>query len=522
MWALRHSACRRYTGGPGHCVLVFVGGELALIHRFIIMLAIPWLIASSTGCSSASRPPQRTVASVTSLPPQHAPHFAIRAPYVATLMTALAAVSGGSAFSRASRWAPWVAPWDKDRPHWMKEFGKISWRLRSSPYYRHLVGGGKHYEMCGYYDVTVKELIACLKALSPPIYHEVIETAVRRMDEKLRPHWDVHHQYLQKFSVELTTIINTPATIDLIYRLREFWDLKDEIPLSFETVLVLTPPNAKYLEAGGQHNAGHLVLAVNPEADVSLHRDVFFHELCHLGQNHTRYQGAFEGGLNQETAGAPIAARYWGEVVASAFGSGIAAERFEGSFDVTKKRFYYHPWIDPLGREFYLYWRRHPELRFGVESGRAMSLLAQKIRPPAKWVLSEHLARLFLIAEDDQIYPIVAHALRGSIIYRRKKYRLSSGLAFRIQQKTLPLVFVFENKRLADNSWFLSDIETTREALLSAVGSHRSAYYWHVTAKGRRVLVVTADTMPVLRKASGRLFGKSNHVQLENGWHAIP
>ncbi|MCB9709227.1 MAG: hypothetical protein H6714_10605 [Myxococcales bacterium] len=474
------------------------------------------------GCATAAPRRHRASAAALRASTSQLPHFTLRTPYVSTLMAALEALSGASAFSGASRWAPWFAPWHKERPAWLKAFAQANWKIKPSPYYRHLIGGGRHYQICSYYDISVDALITCLKAMAPPGAHHSIEQAVRKMDERLKPHWDSYFAEFQRFRTDLTTLINSPQSGDLIGMLRHFWDLDVDIPLSFEVVLVLTPPDTKNLLAGGQHNSGYLVIAVNPKADMALHLDVLFHELCHLAGHHSRYAGAFEGGLNEETEGAAIAGRYWNEAIASAFGSGIAAERFFGPFDASKKRFYFHYLIDPLGREFYRYWRHHPQLRFGVESGRAMSVAAQKIYPYSKWKLADHIIRLILIAEDAKIRRIMWQRLHGTIFYNVQRYIVTQDRLFLFQEKTIPQVFVFHKKALLAKPRLLGEAETSVQEVSSVLSHHDAAYYWKTTHEGRRILMLSANSVPALHRSTARLFAQARTLKPQPGWHPIP
>lgn len=413
----------------------------------------------------------------------------------------MASVPG--AFSIPAVWSGWFTDWVKRPPDWLKAY-RSTWRPQQNN--------------CALSDVPVSEFIACLQRFVPDKQKDALAKAVLEVHSRLQPHWQKEQLYLDMFVERLHALMQSRSGQDAVRELRWFWDMDPAKPLDFTIVLVLTPRHHPRSRPGGQQSSGYLTLAVNLNRSVGSHTDTIFHELCHLAAQHSRQRQAFEDALIAEGEDGLIAGAYWNEAIASAFGRGIFAVRFNGPFDPQKRRFYQHVAVDNLARGLYQNLTIDRSLRFGSTFGQRLSNIAAIQYPASQRTLRDFLNRFLLVSTDSRLPQAIFATTHLADLWHLTNWQSDQLPRFK---HAAPMVIVMNKSQLLARPRMLGSIGISTQSLSSFISQHNAGYYWQNKSTSHPILLVTAHTQDQTIAALVKLLRISPKVRPVQGWRDL-
>lgn len=267
-----------------------------------------------------------------------------------------------------------------------------------------------------------------------------------------------------------------------------------------------------------------MTLGVNLDQSPSTHAQTVFHELAHLADRHTRYEEAFDLGLASGGAAGSIARAYADEAIASAFGQGLAAQRFDAAFDPTKAVFYHHPGIHQIGRGLYEYWREHRSIRYGNALGQQMARITLERYPPSAWTFGDYLSRFVLLHTHDQVITILRSTIRPRYsVLKRWVLTLETipdSYVYHLYKSELLLVILPESE-IAKRPKMLQQFGTTKTAMHAFLAKHKGGYFWNPDAGKWPVLLITGRDANQMLRSTHSLFSRARKIKPLPGWHAI-
>jgi hypothetical protein len=428
------------------------------------------------------------------------------ATYPATLLYALDGAAGLRNHDPGYR--AWLV--GNERPGWLADYAahRDSWQgvVRDDA-----GGGAPTFDVCGWTTQTLEETRKCLDDVVPWTEHAILEKALDEADQRLSPKWPAIEAHLTSLTAELARSLATQTAGELFQKLRREASLSDDTPLRFNVVVVGKPPSnhsyarqvGGYLvhEAGGDETSGGLL-------------GVAFHEMAHLAHHMSPERPALDRSFLALGDSGRLAANVWDEVVATAFGNGLAAEAFDPAFRVGES-FYADEHLDAVGRALYLEWKAGLDVRLGPSLAKDLTRLVDANWSPDERPVGRYLWYVAISAEAQST---LAGALDG--IDARSAYRTQpiddamaapSGLppwAPRVVLATVDELVAHRNlvarTGIPEGSW------------TSAVDAHRAAAFRRTDPDGTLLFVIVAKDPESLGKAMPD-FARLGHM-VEDGW----
>lgn len=441
--------------------------------------------------------------------PARAPEMTFIATYPATLLYALDGAAGLRNHDPGYR--AWLVGNDEEAP-WLDDYAarRDGWtRSRVADH----GGGAGAFDVCGWTTRTVPELTTCLEDVVLPFDHAVLKRALDEADRRLAPKWPAIEARLGELASAMAKSLETEPAKRLFATLRHEASLDERAPLRFEVVLVGKPP--------GDHTFAHQVGAhlVHEVGDTSTSGDllgVAFHEIAHLAHFMSPERAAFERAFLQRGDDGWLAANLWDEVVATAFGNGLAAEAFDPAFRV-ERSFYADVAIDTLGRALYQEWTSGRDVRLDRDLAEHLTQLAgTKLGPEARSA-GRHLWYLSVTAESSSTLATVLDGYTGRGLYRDRP--IDETMA---APKGLPpwgaRVVLATAAEMSAHPALVTRTSMPEGSWNTALEGHAAAVFRRTDEDGAPLLVVVAPDDAGLKKAFPALLRRPQMVP--EGWTA--
>jgi hypothetical protein len=311
--------------------------------------------------------------------------------YPATLFYALDAAAGERnrdvgyrAWLVGDEPAPWLAAYAERRQ---------AWNESTRPDHG---GGASTFDICGWEARELEDAIRCVEAALGEQDRRVAVDALREADRRLRPRWTEIGAHIVDLVPALEQELRRPTSQALLRTLRNTAGLSDDAVLHFNVVLVAKPPGAhSFARQAGQF----LVHEVRPDETVGHLLAIAFHEIAHLAHFMSPRREEMERAFLPLGDSGKLAGNVWDEVVATAFGNGLAASRLDPEFRVSRS-FYSDPWIDALGRALYREWQAGLAVRLGAELARHLTQLVDREWPENRRPLARYLWYVTVYAQE--------------------------------------------------------------------------------------------------------------------------
>lgn len=433
-----------------------------------------------------------------------------RAGYPATLLYALDAAAGERnrdagyrAWFGADATAPWLAAYRERRRSW------------GEPVRPDHGGGAPAFEVCAWEAATLEEAIRCIEGVVPEPERPLAVAAIRAADQQLAPRWPELSAPLIAMQPALERELGAARAAALLRTLHREARLADDAALQFNVVLVAKPagPHA-YARQAGQY----LVHEVGPDETVGALLAVAFHETAHLAHSMSPRRAAMERAFLGHGDSRLLAATVWDEVVATAFGNGLAAAQLDPAFRVDRA-FYSDPWIDALGRALFREWQAGLDVRLGPELAAHLVQLVDREWPVDQRPLARYLWYVTIHVQDRALG---REALRG-VAYRSAarfspiEDELPAGPDLPPWAPRLVLVTVDE---LVQRPALAARVAMPPASWNEALAAGPAAVYRHDDDAGGPVFVVVGRDVPALQAAVAAFVGLPRMVA--PGWSALP
>jgi len=328
------------------------------------------------GCSGAPAPVTVQSANVDGSPvasPSGAT-ISVSAAYPATLFYALDAASGVR--NRDPGYRAWIHDGDTP-PAWLTAYTDA--RRRWTATTEDAGGGELVIERCARRSTTTADAVRCMKTVVPAEDHPVLDRAVAEADARVSAHYAAAAVRLEGMAHEMKRGLSSQDAAALFHTLRHEASLADDAPLRFEVVLVAKPPGAHSFAVQAGES---LVHETGPEETSGSLLGVVFHEIAHLAHHQSPARRAMEEAFVALGDDGLFAAGLWDEVVATAFGNGLAAERFDPGFSPDRPM-YSDPRVSALGAALYRRWRTDANVALGPALAEWIARAAHEVAPPA-------------------------------------------------------------------------------------------------------------------------------------------
>jgi hypothetical protein len=382
-----------------------------------------------------------------------------------------------------------------DEPKWLATYAKRrdSW---TRPWHDDAGGGASEFDTCGWTTETFDELRACLEEVVPSEDLPTLSVALSDTHAHLSAKWPLIEERLKKLGVELTAALATEPALDLVRKLRREASLADETELRFSLVLVGKPPGS---HSYARQMGAHLVHEVSPSETSGGLLGVAFHEMAHLAHRMSPERPALEAAFVLLGDSGRLAGNAWDEVVATAFGNGLAAEAFDPAFRVSGS-FYDDELLDALGRALYLEWRAGQEVRLGAPLAARLTRLVDANGWAERSPVGRYLWYLVVTAERSST---LAKALDG--IDTRSAYRsrpIDDTMSARVGLPPwAPRVVLATVDELAAHPALVARTEIPEKSWTSALLGHRAAAFRRTDASGALMFVIVANDATALESA---------------------
>lgn len=462
-----------------------------MIQRLPFLFLLLWVVQA---CPTRPTSPVRNPPN----PPLPAPaaqtDSSIRflAGYPATLLYALDAVAGER--NRAAGYRQWLV--GDERVPWLDAYAerRRGWGAAMRPDHG---GGAPAFEVCGWETDEIEQAIRCIEGVVPAAERAVAVTAIREADSRLRPKWPELSRHMTAMLPELEEELRTTRAAGLFRTLRSEAGLVENVPLRFNVVLVAKPPGSRsFARQAGQF----LVHEVSPDETVGGLLAIAFHEIAHLAHFMSPRREEMERAFLRHGDRGRIAANIWDEVVATAFGNGLAAEQIDPAFRIDRS-FYSDRWVDNVGRALYREWKAAPSVRLGPELATRLVQLTDREWPEDQRPMSRYLWGVTIHAQDRALS---RELLRG--VDYRSASRMSpiddavpSGPELPPWAPRIVLMTVDELSRRPALVARAGIPPTSWEAALSG---NDGAVFRHDDADGALILVIVARSADALRTAA--------------------
>lgn len=345
------------------------------------------------GCSGAPAPVTVRSANVGGSPvasPSGAT-ISVSAAYPATLFYALDAASGVR--NRDPGYRAWIHDGDTP-PAWLTAYTDA--RRRWTATTEDAGGGELVIERCARRSTTTADAVRCMKTVVPAEDHPVLDRAVAEADARVSAHYAAAAVRLEGMAHEMKRGLSSQDAAALFHTLRHEASLADDAPLRFEVVLVAKPPGAHSFAVQAGES---LVHETGPEETSGSLLGVVFHEIAHLAHHQSPARRAMEEAFVALGDDGLFAAGLWDEVVATAFGNGLAAERFEAGFS-PERPMYADARVSRVGAALYRHWRAGGDVVLGPELAAWLTRAANDAVPPRERRLGDLMWSVVATAEE--------------------------------------------------------------------------------------------------------------------------
>jgi hypothetical protein len=313
--------------------------------------------------------------------------------YPATLLYALDAAAGQRnrdpgyrAWVVGDEKAPWLEAYAGRRPAW-----EVSRRPGDG-------AGALTFEACAWEARELEDAIRCIEGVVGPADREVARTALREADRRMRPRWSEVGTRLARLLTDLEQGMQTEKARDLLRVLRKEAELPADVALSFDVILVAKPPGSHSI---AQLTGRYLVQEVGEDRTVGALLGIAFHEVAHLAHALSPRRPEMEQAFLRSGDTGRLAGGVWDEVVATAFGNGLAAERMDPAF-FADRSFYADEWIDTVGHALYREWKAGREVRLGPELAAHLVELVDREWPADQRPVARYLWYVTLYAQEGE------------------------------------------------------------------------------------------------------------------------
>jgi hypothetical protein len=467
------------------------------------------MAVTSTACSvepSTPEPPAPPEKTQEADAPKTTAPLEFVATYPATLLYALDGAAGLRNHDAGYR--RWLV--GNEDPAWLEAYAarRNTWDRKR----RNDAGGGAAaFDVCGWTSQTVEELKVCLDDVVPALDRTILMTALDESDRLLQPKWPAVEARFATLKPELDAALSTDHAAELFRILRREASLPEDTKLRFKVVLVGKPKSDhSFARQAGEH----LVHEVDENTAAGSLLGVAFHEIAHLAHHMSPERAAFERSFMDFGDSGKLAANLWDEVVATAFGNGLAAEVFDPKFGV-ERSFYADEWIDVLGRALYLEWKAGLDVRLGAGLAKDLTRLVD-----AKWPLEKRsMARLLwyvTVTADDRA--ALDAAFEGIDV--RSGYRSRPIDETMSAQSDLPpwasRIVLATPEQLAAHPALAERVGMDEGSWTSELAAHDTAVFRRTESDGTLLFVVLGKDAPTLAKAMPSLARRPRIVS--EGW----
>lgn len=480
-----------------------LGGPLT-----VIFVLLSWALAH--GCASARRSPRAAAQELARESSEPAASVRFFAGYPATLFYALDAAAGERNRDAGYRaWlvgdepAPWLAAYAERRQEWSES---------TRPDHG---GGASTFDICGWEARELEDAIRCLEAVLGESDRQVAVTALREGDRRLRPRWPEIGAHIVDLVPDLGQELRRPTARALLRTLRATAGLAQDAALHFNVVLVAKPPGAhSFARQAGQY----LVHEVRADETAGHLLAIAFHEIAHLAHFMSPRREEMERAFLPLGNSGKLAGNVWDEVVATAFGNGLAASRLDPEFRVSRS-FYTDPWIDALGRALYREWQAGLDVRLGPQLAARLTQLVDREWPENQRPLARYLWYVSVYAQERGLLGEVLRGVefRGAAGTTPIIDALPPGPKVPSWAPRLALITVDE---LARREGLAARAGIPARSWEAALAVSEAAVFRHDDADGVLLLVIVARSAEALRLAVPAFVQLPRMVAA--GWTALP
>jgi hypothetical protein len=480
-----------------------LGGPL-----MVIFVLLSWAFAH--GCASARSSPRVAAPERARESSESAASVRFFAGYPATLFYALDAAAGERNRDAGYRaWlvgdepAPWLAAYAERRQEWSES---------TRPDHG---GGASTFDICGWEAHELEDAIRCLDGVLGESDRQVAVTALRAADRRLRPRWTEIGAHIVDLVPDLEQELHGPTARALLRTLRETAGLPEDAALQFNVVLVAKPPGAhSFARQAGQF----LVHEVRADETAGHLLAIAFHEIAHLAHFMSPRREEMERAFLPLGDSGKLAGNVWDEVVATAFGNGLAASHLDPEFRVSRS-FYTDPWIDALGRALYREWQAGLDVRLGPQLAARLTQLVDQEWPENQRPLARYLWYVTVYAQERALLREVLRGVefRGAARTTPIIDALPPGPKVPPWAPRLVLITVDE---LARREGLVSRAGIPAKSWEDALAASAAAVFRHDDADGVLLLVIVARSPETLHLATPALVQLPRMVA--TGWTPLP
>lgn len=413
------------------------------------------------------------------------------ATYPATLLYALDGAAGERNHDEGYR--AWIV--GDAEPQWIQDYARRrkAWGARRRP---DAGGGAPAFDVCGWTAPTLDEAIACLEDVVPEADRPTLRTALREADKMLSPKWPEIEAHLATLMPELEAKLASPDAAYLTRILRREASLPDETPIHFQTVLVGKPPGShSYARQTGEY----LLHEVDEKDTAGSLLGTAFHEMAHLVHSMSPVRNAFEEEFMPLGDHGRLAANVWDEVVATAFGNGLAAEKFDPSFSA-KSSFYADAPIDALGHALYENWKAGVDVRLDRALAERLTEWVDTSWPTDENSVGRYLWTVTVSAQDRTALEGALEGVRYRAASRTRPIddRIAAAAGF---PPWSPRVVLATSADLVAHPALVARVTMPAGSWEPALDGHRGAVFRRTESDGTILFVVVAPDVTALRIA---------------------
>jgi hypothetical protein len=323
-----------------------------------------------------------------------APTFDVVAEYPATLVHALDAAAGVP--HHGSGYREWLLGTSDADPDWMRAY-----RQRRPTWTSNVDDGDGPYEpytRASYDAKTVDDLLERIGKILSGDDLAAARAAIVGADKLLAPRWSAEAAKLAAFGGELREALTNEKARALVARLRAACGLAADAPLRFRVVLVAQP---KATRNSASTEGDHLVMEVPDGSRATREAPIAFHEMTHFAARRSPGRRALEDAFAPFGEAGVVAANYWDEAFATAFGNGIVASALDPQF-AESAPLYAVPAIDAIGRGLWEKWKTS-DVALGAPLAATLVEIVGRVWPRERWTLRDLWMRCEVMADDRAI-----------------------------------------------------------------------------------------------------------------------
>jgi hypothetical protein len=419
--------------------------------------------------------------------------FDVVAPYPATLVYALD--RAGWRGHQDPRYRAWLfGAAEAAAPEWFRAYDELRRRTRRS-----VDQGDGSYEpfvACSYDNATLEAALACAEQQLTPSESFVLRSALERADALLQPHWLELQPALGAFQRGIEQLTSGNDGRELARILAEAARLPGDQQLAFQVVLVAKPAADVY---HAQQEGHHLVVEVDRKRTPESQTHVLFHEIAHLAAKHAPARGALDAAFAGHGDAGLVAGNLWNEAFATAFGNGLAAARFDPTFQA-QRSLYVDAGIDALGRALYLEWRSGKSVALDAAFAERMIELVGAAWPPARWRRKDLFTRVQVVSEHQEASAALERALRPRSLDSRTP--LSPDLTEWAEPADVPRILLASVGSLRARRAMLARFGLAPRDLEQHVSAHGASAFLRTDEGGIAWLLITARSFKRLVAAA--------------------